>query len=299
MGAQAHDLLNSQDSEKSLLERIRNFIVSIYTYSDEPPEYDSFLSLIHEKQLSAKLDPRLFAHIHGDAFIAGTSLEGSNVEKMTNFLTLYAPNLPEKIHAVITGITQNMHFIPPDVTAETFGAEIAIKVKNLSIGESLWIDGGWSSGGNAGGHAMLYEFVKTSDDTYDIMIYNTGSGIEYHSIEIDKSSSIDADTPQLKSLHPVSSFRGLSSKHLGLNLETVDPSLFVKLIKLQKTEFGDEANAKKIYEEIFGPFNDYRENNPKRNNPHFFSMLPQQSGTCSFKAVDASVRKKNNRTSRS
>ena len=63
-------------------------------------------------------------------------------------------------------------------------------------------------------------------------------------------------------------------------------------MKLQKTQFGEEANAKKIYEEIFGPFNDYREANPRKSNPHFFSMLPQESGTCAFKSVDASIHKK-------
>lgn len=66
----------------------------------------------------------------------------------------------------------------PSKQIDDLAVEIADKVCGLVVGESVLIPGGWLT--LDGGHAMLYQFTRTSVDDYQFTVFNAGGGIEYH-----------------------------------------------------------------------------------------------------------------------
>ncbi len=53
--------------------------------------------------------------------------------------------------------------------------------EKLEIQNNILMPGGWD-GSDAGtpGHAMIYQFIKNPDGSYNFIVYNTGAGIKYH-----------------------------------------------------------------------------------------------------------------------
>lgn len=67
--------------------------------------------------------------------------------------------------------------LPEQTTA--FAEMMKEKLSALHIGESYTVSGGWMGRKNSG-HAMLYKFEKTNEDSFTITIYNSGAGLNYH-----------------------------------------------------------------------------------------------------------------------
>lgn len=64
---------------------------------------------------------------------------------------------------------------------ETLSRVLGGALRRLKPGELLFFPGGWA--GNPSGHALVYEFEAQEHHQFTFRIYNTGSGLEYHTQE--------------------------------------------------------------------------------------------------------------------
>ncbi len=237
---------------------------------------------------------RAMAHIHGDNYVRGSELEGWNPLAAKNTLEDLIRDFPESLQKKIGDLTRKIRFIPLDHMDENAivgnAQEIAKQVRDLKVGEDFWLEGGGND------HAMFYQFIKKSDHTYDIYIHNTGAGLEYHYREskpdvIRTSLDVDPDLVQETSFPqeyvcPFVKYEGITETELGLNVRgEIDPALFVKLISIKKSTTASQKEAvDQIYLGCFGVFNAKRIADP-RTRSDFTLMIPQRSGTCSWKAL--------------
>lgn len=56
---------------------------------------------------------------------------------------------------------------------------LSTSLTSLEKGDSIFFPGGWA--GDPSGHIMYYEYIAEGDKQFTLRIYNTGSGLEYHS----------------------------------------------------------------------------------------------------------------------
>ncbi|HEV2523505.1 MAG TPA: hypothetical protein VGU44_00030, partial [Gammaproteobacteria bacterium] len=164
------------------------------------------------------LDPRLFAQIHLDHRLLGSHLQGCALHKTAGYvlevLRLFtnesnqslATTLINKLEhkAVLENISAHFQTLMGlafkiDEIQQRVGVE-GTSAKSLedfqqkyitpfsdTIFEQLkregniLIPGGWAGSDRyTPGHAMIYQFIKNEDNSYRFIIYNTGSGLQYH-----------------------------------------------------------------------------------------------------------------------
>jgi curved DNA-binding protein CbpA len=239
------------------------------------------------------------AHVLGDSFIGGTEVEGWNSREATKALDIFSQNLPEELRQEITDLVSKVVFTPidPNFDIDEQASLVAKKVKFLGEGENLYLEGGWEVK-NSYGHAMLYEFFKRNDGKYDIYVYNTGAGTQFHYQEKGESSSLVIDpeishthSPEKEYICPFIKFEAVHADELGIGGDReIDTSLFKKLIP-QKLDSGKDQD-RKLYVDTLGYLDHRRVEDPKVKRD-FFLTLPQRAGTCSWSVyMYAALRRK-------
>jgi hypothetical protein len=165
------------------------------------------------------LDTRLFAHIHSDNRLTGSHLEGNTFEKTCTYVLRMLNNIPQDALGISSETIQEIlktagsHFQlliefeqaiiktkEKLIKTYAYGNYSQVSVPSIKIVEDtvikpisqkiyqalekrnkVLIPGGWTGYPDKTGHAMCYQLtVNKEDGSYTLLIFNTGSGIEYH-----------------------------------------------------------------------------------------------------------------------
>ncbi|MCL6756374.1 MAG: DUF3638 domain-containing protein [Candidatus Rhabdochlamydia oedothoracis] len=220
------------------------------------------------------ISKNLFAHIHLDHAIKGTLLEGGSLAENAKYLrscldVLDIPNDKKEL------ICRALDSLVSCISAK----ETERKVRELPPGESLLVDGGYQD--LSGGHAVLYEFYKKTDNTYDIYLYNTGEGIQYHPrVQRNGMSFYQAAIK----------FEGVLPEELDLSPQNSrqDSSFFRYLAKLRNPDDLEEKKSTSLYEKGFGHLVHKLVLAKEGSSPF---IKGQYSGTCSWRVLQAFVLK--------
>jgi hypothetical protein len=154
------------------------------------------------------LDIKLFAHIHNDTRLLGTTLQGDTFQRTTNYIVQTMKYMaeedcginPEKrlrIEKVIEKTSESFKVLSAidnecnilinkwnhsglSYTETDIDNSIAFISHNIAekvnLSGSVLMPGGWSG---EPGHAMAYKFIK-KDGGFTFLIFNTGEGLGYH-----------------------------------------------------------------------------------------------------------------------
>lgn len=161
-----------------------------------------------------ELDARLFAHIHFDQRLTGTTLEGDTFSRTTDYILKmlrFMLKNRQKIgisndkwsriekaleqgsleFAALTELEREIKRQRKmvegtkylDLHSLRFSHIYPSAYKALTIlnrDKTVSIPGGWVGTPGESGHAMIYKFIKEADGSYTFMVFNTGSGIVEH-----------------------------------------------------------------------------------------------------------------------
>ncbi len=239
------------------------------------------------------IDIRMAAHILGDSIIQNTELEGHMLEKTSQMMIRLLedneeiePGVKNRITSELEGLASNSKAIGALISqlrnASEKEANIKIiqlakglekKVNALKPGESLLLDGGWKNAGKPG-HAMVYKITRNERGNLDLLVLNTGAGLNYHT---------NAKGARKLKSHPVLNFSGIPD-------EKFDSYLFQKLLEPHIVPFTDLAdtgrmaayNENTIYKTIDSAFRKYR----APTTQHLVGLItPQRSGTCAWQVL--------------
>lgn len=160
----------------------------------------------------------------------------------------------------------------------------------------ILIPGGWT--GEPSGHAMLYQFIKNPDGSYNFIVYNTGSGLKYH---IQQSTVKDKFIPLMAYKIPNS----VTPAELEAFItDLLTPQIAPALDKMNPERYGGSCeqnweakriyNAKRVYKEVIEEKiallhaeafdNPVQAVNPAENKS--VTMQGQLSGTCAMRAFE-------------
>ncbi|MEK7339654.1 MAG: hypothetical protein AABZ92_02940, partial [Verrucomicrobiota bacterium] len=222
------------------------------------------------EDLKANLNKKLFAHIHADHAIRGTSLEGANPLKNAKYLADCLDLIDISIE--VKGILKTAF----NSLISCRDASIAAKVKNLTCGNSLLMSGGYQD--QSGGHVVLYEFYKKANNHYDIYLYNTGEGIGLYHPQIHKEGILFYKA--------VIKFEDVLPEELDLiNQNDSERSLFFQyLADLNCAATNDEKSIETLYKKGFGHLT--KKLVIVKGDQSLF-IKGQYSGTCSWRVLQA------------
>lgn len=213
------------------------------------------------------ISDRTFQHILGEPFGKGSLLEGMNPLEMTGHLldVLYDrveamkdfPCPAEGIDRFCrddlmqSGDSSLSHFEliskqmeialglrrAFDHSPQSFYNAFLPETEKLRVGESFFFPGGWSDKGLMGGHAIVYEVIRETEESYAFRIYNRGEGAEYHEQFLEGKKS---------KLLPFTEIEGILKEKL------LSPTFLQSLQELrEEPPFGDESwKSFELYETL-------------------------------------------------
>lgn len=155
--------------------------------------------------------------------------------------------------------------------------KIQTQFQSLKPGDSLLLPFGYQN--YPGGHALLCEFIRTSDTHFDCLIINTGDGTEYHYFK---------QFPNKIRISPVQRYSNLTLDEISDTtfLSTFFETMIVRFINKNVNPY----SAKDCYFAIFQRFNDKLNPTPPIEIQEF--MTQQRSGSCSIRVLMAYLRHK-------
>lgn len=129
-----------------------------------------------------------------------------------------------------------------------------------------------------GGHVMLLEISRVPDQLFQMIVYNTGAGLEYHTSILE---------PNKKRFFPAVLYLGIEESALTHEVfwQTLFEPSFVRMILKTTTPY----SAKDFYEAIFSRFADKRVDDLSTTKGF---RTPQRSGSCSMRVIFAFLRLK-------
>lgn len=186
-----------------------------------PPLQEGGISAIGKKVLVPAVEHTLAAHVLGGTHIQKIKIAGRDVEgfNQTEFLSYYRDQM-QKIAEQVGGqdhpsvnrllrelesaleVASSAREIVQDKTGsweertQRFTQSMLERLKDLPIGESLLVLGGWQGVQEQSGHAMLYHLTKQKNGSFIFEIYNTGAGLQFHPKALHEGQSIYAQKLQ-------------------------------------------------------------------------------------------------------
>ncbi|MCP5469235.1 MAG: DUF3638 domain-containing protein [Chlamydiales bacterium] len=244
-----------------------------------PPPPDINLDCLLSETKSASISPQLFAHIFLDGRLKDTGYEGISPYEPAHFLQIFFCHLKKAIPEL--GAEEAvMRNLAADITTDwtknyVRGAQnIARRLRELKVGGSALLPGGWRT--SKGGHAMLYRFERTAKG-FDVMIINTGSGIEtFHGEQINHHKTLCSPYVYFKDV-PIELVLPLGSHDIWIQA----------LVYFNQEEQKEEFRAAAIYQGPFREFWKYQATLEEHLN-HY--ITPQRDGTCAWKSMLAYLR---------
>ncbi len=256
-------------------------------------EFQNIINSLRHQGCQIKVDPLTwsatnFSHFFGDSFIKGISinkerLEGAKKEPLYRHLlqaieedqaNFLPPEFKESINNSLKQLIQASEVLKT-TSPEQFSVWIRKRIKELPVGESITIPGGWTA--QPSGHAMLYNITRESAEEFSFNLFNAGAGLEYHPSETRNSESTggmgvkDFAFPHLRATIPLSSLDNSTSWRQ-----------YAKMRTSGSDDLGNPLQAKHVYEGFLLGFSPTSISFPKIAD----SMItPQRAGTCTWKSL--------------
>lgn len=290
------------DEKRAKWQKVYDYFRARYT-TDISSQLELAMLDFEARAEKIPMDDTLFAHIHNDHALMGTTLQGSQLVKTMGYLKEYideklldntqskekvedwkrlSKNLGSglSIAHMISQFVQNHDKI--QATEESIIHFISAKIwEKLNFETELLIPGGWVGLKGTVGHAMLYEIKKGPNGKYQFIIHNTGSGIENH------------PQRELQNMRQFSSVKvyELPSGSLKDN-EAAIKSLLYTIVKPRITPaYGKEGfTADKLYKQIKDVAIQYGFRELPSPNTQEWTR-GQYSGTCAWQVVGSSYLK--------
>lgn len=235
------------------------------------------------------LDLRAFSLLHGDAFTLDSELEGGFVGENAKYIQATVDKLLEdgiiadpdgKVASVTRELANLTTWDAKFRQAQRWeretmdvAKELMAAIRALPSGGSVLLSGGYIKSG--GGHAMLYRFEKEPTGNYNVSIFNSGDGLQYHPSVLHgfKSKS-----------YPVLKFTNVTEEDLFYDPANPSANFLDALIKFKCHSVKNPTN--KLYGVIF-----------RRLKDRIFPVNPsikdcitnQRSGTCSRKCITSGL----------
>ena len=234
---------------------------------------------------------RLFAHIHGDTLIKNTRLESSSEvimasvllsliksgfsifkesfskieEELEEFINIY-----DKLQKLSKSISASKNKDQYHQKILPFALEIAQKVFRLTPGKALLLPGGWEN------HAVLWRIERNNDNTYNIIIYNTGRGIKsFHNSNL-QNFKVKVTTALIyEKVKPEQLF-------LSDSEDTLHPDLFIHLFALKAIPSANYSIPSHP-SDFYRAFSHLHGREVPLDDVLFSIMTPQRAGICAFK----------------
>ncbi len=246
-------------------------------------------SLLDSKSIpTISLNDKAFAHIASDSIIGEVKeLEGSDVQITSIILSNLLSGLSkvstnneeakkfELVGVQIAAIAETKLKFDKDGHYKSQATEIAEKVFDLKSGQSYTMPGGWKG---FPGHTMLYEFIKNEDGTYDILIFNTGSGAEYHQIKVVENK---------EKICAIKRYANVTAEELFFAKEKkeIKPALFQKLIECRFLIDHDKS-ATITAHDIYITFSHLNKRELAVDHSFIEFSTLQRAGTCSYRVLE-------------
>lgn len=237
------------------------------------------------------IDASLFAHIHNDAFLAGTyKLQGNAFKNTIAYLNQYCTHLRNNgaeippayrklMHSLdyLQQVEKSMERISLDVETKPLAAKICTTLRQMKPQDTILIPGGWRN--HNGGHAMIYQFSQAKEG-YRFTVFNAGAGLDYHA----KRSIQDKE---LYNPRKVWSIPVPKTKKEKAELAHFIGRLLQARIPASDTNAKQSVNAQVLYTEIFPSISYIKgtELNADEGLPEYAYTGGQLSGTCSQRSI--------------
>lgn len=261
-----------------------------------------------------RLDDKLFAHIHNDARLKGTHLEGNTfnntvgyINEVLQYVIRNDCGIPEKQkekiaaalkkteaafqllmkneRAVMGIIQQHNSDYNPEGASKSINQLAASIVAQIIQNNMTMIPGGWSGLPGGSGHAMCYKFLKDNQGNLTFLVYNTGAGIENH---LQQTTSKDKYSPIMAYQIP----GPINEKNLTTFIsQLLVPQIYPQLTRIADREYiGDwkkdnNFNSNRLYNEVIAKVGFL---GGQKLDPTKFSKRwtqGQLSGTCSMRVL--------------
>jgi hypothetical protein len=253
------------------------------------------------------IDLSLFSHIENDPFLAGTyHLEGTQFNRTIEYLARYCSSLDKTIPEVgaiqkslltLVKVEEKLSEIKklghpkryaspgdknPSEELERLSQDIAKSINRLQTNEEYSLPGGWVPGGGGSGHAMIYQFRKTSSGL-ELHIHNSGAGIENH----ERVSAKDRELyyPVLAYVIP----EAVDQDQLAQYIHGLLKAQLPKLRHMKEQSFNED----KLYHEVISriTFLDAKPKPISHERKHAFTAS-QLSGTCAQRSLHQMLKEK-------
>ncbi|CEK12109.1 DUF3638 domain-containing protein [Legionella hackeliae] len=240
-----------------------------------------------------KITPAIFAGIENDAHLGGLyQLGGQPFIDAIDYLQEYVKELQIKgeVPPAYKKLLDDMDYLKRvekeleavrvlDAFYEADIKKLATDIKNkvlaLKEGERLFIPGGWINI-NGGGHAMVYQIMRTSDEEFSFTAINAGSGLNYHHKKSSREKELYNPTKAWEFRAPTTDFQ---KEELGLFLSR----LLKAKVPTKKRKFFTE---KVLYEETLASISHIGGMATEKNKiPDFGYTGSQLSGTCTQRCL--------------
>lgn len=143
--------------------------------------------------------------------------------------------------------------------------EITKKTHQLQIGESFIFAGGWT------GHGIYYQVIRDTEKTVTFRVYNTGQGLKYHPKGVRGTQEVAS--PYLD--------------RSGVDLKAFLNPVFLKgLQELQTRKPSDNMGPRYLYEALLPQLGGTVQPSNVETKDY---LIPQQSGTCSYRSLSQAV----------
>jgi hypothetical protein len=251
-------------------------IYNILTHLTDLKYLESWKS--NSELLPQSISLKLAAHILGDQFIANTSLEGAmfedTAEVMAQALTRFSSHENTRQLAALLRrlgeIEVELHKNRDDLWHHNTPAEryrfFTNLAEEISSQPRVLLPGGWS--GNVSGHAIVLETMRQTNETFDVIVYNTGSGLQQHA---------NIQYSNRKFAYAGLCFKGVSEENL-CNPETLRIILGMSSIR-PPTSTGSYIDIR-FYQLLIGLLDPSAMAPSNLDQPWLIS--PQRSGTCAW-----------------
>jgi len=133
------------------------------------------------------VDKRLLLHLSGREFGHKSGLEGYGAVPMLQYVkdlidTKHKATPEEGMQKLSDLFTQAISISENFKKLKTvdFAEFLDRELSQLEEGKNLFWVGGWTGPELMGGHAIVYEIVKVSDDEFTFRVHNRGDGLNFH-----------------------------------------------------------------------------------------------------------------------
>lgn len=227
---------------------------------------------------------KLFAHISNDSEIHGTQLEGNNVAASCSYLLGLEVDNTFNINVadIVAPLRTQLTLIQKTSEAQSLQEchSLIMGALENSNNKPVSFNSGWAQAESYTGHTIISQLQYDSNNNLDLIIYNSGAGIERHTQKNHWKGKLSA-TALI--------FKIPAEQLLYDNLSYLVNALIELCFKPANT-FNNNTPENIFYSKILHTMHmlDAVEQEPELYN--IFYSIGQRSGTCSWKSVMAFVK---------